>query len=114
MAYMTTENAKRIRTELKKSFPEFKFSVKKGSGNLSIDVTILSGPVIFDSERPDHSDLNPYYLNKYEHSEILERMIAIINNGNWDKSDIMTDYFNVGWYVHFHQGKWDKPYILTQ
>jgi hypothetical protein len=35
-----------------------------------------------------------------------------MNAGNWDKSDIQTDYFNVGWYIDVNIGKWNKPYTL--
>jgi hypothetical protein len=34
-----------------------------------------------------------------------------MNDGNWDKSDIQSDYFNVGWYVDVNIGKWNKPYV---
>jgi len=40
--------------------------------------------------------------------------MAVMNTGNWDKSDIQTDYFNVGWYVDVNIGKWNKPYIMEQ
>jgi hypothetical protein len=33
-----------------------------------------------------------------------------MNTGNWDESDIQTDYFNVGWYVDVKIGSWQKPY----
>jgi hypothetical protein len=33
--------------------------------------------------------------------------------GNHDKSDVMTDYFNVGWYIDINIGKWDKPYKVA-
>jgi hypothetical protein len=35
-----------------------------------------------------------------------------MNMGNHDNSDIMTDYFDVGWYVDVNIGLWNKPYIL--
>jgi len=36
-----------------------------------------------------------------------------MNIGNFDKSDVQTDYFHVGWYMSVNLGKWDKPYILN-
>lgn len=30
--------------------------------------------------------------------EWIEKFIAAMDTGNWDKSEPMTDYFNVGWY----------------
>jgi hypothetical protein len=41
-------------------------------------------------------------------------MLAIINKRNWDKSDIQTDYFDVGFYLTLSQGKWDKNFELKQ
>jgi hypothetical protein len=37
-----------------------------------------------------------------------------MNAGNWDKSDIQTDYFDVGWYIDVNVGRWDKPYALVR
>jgi hypothetical protein len=45
--------------------------------------------------------------------EALGQLVAAMNNGNWDKSDIQTDYFNVGWYIDVNIGKWNKPYQLV-
>jgi len=36
-----------------------------------------------------------------------------MNEGNHDNSDIMTDYFDVGWYISVRLGKWDKPYVVN-
>jgi hypothetical protein len=35
-----------------------------------------------------------------------------MNAGNHNRSDAMTDYFDVGWYVDVNIGKWNQPYIL--
>lgn len=43
---------------------------------------------------------------------ILE-LIDAMNAGNHDNSDIQTDYFDVGWYIHLNIGRWDKPYKYT-
>jgi hypothetical protein len=32
--------------------------------------------------------------------------------GNHNRSDIMSDYHDVGWYVDINIGQWNKPYIL--
>ena len=48
---------------------------------------------------------------------MLTKMLYIINTSgerpNFDKSDIQTDYFNVGYYVHMEVGTWEKPFIKT-
>lgn len=60
---------------------------------------------------------NPYHYNKHFDGKalaFLQEVIPAMNDGNWDKSDIMTDYFNVGWYIDINIGKWDKPYLWTK
>jgi hypothetical protein len=44
----------------------------------------------------------------------LNEVMPALNAGNWDRSDIQADYFNVGWYVNVHVGKWNKPYALVE
>ena len=58
-------------------------------------------------------DVNPYHYEKHFIGTALKFMKELFyaaNHGNWDKSDIMTDYFNVGWYVDVEIGNWNKPY----
>ena len=43
----------------------------------------------------------------------LSEIIPLMNIGNHDRSDIQTDYFDVGWYTNIHIGRWNKPYKLT-
>lgn len=45
--------------------------------------------------------------------ECLEELYEVMMDGNHDNSDIMTDYFDVGWYVDINIGKWNKPYVCT-
>ena len=51
MAYISAEDVKAIRTELKQAFPNWKFSVRKGAGSLSVDVTILQGDAHFEGNK---------------------------------------------------------------
>lgn len=64
----------------------------------------------------EHRQLNPYYIETYsddpERLALLKKINAAMNSGNYDHSDIMTDYFNVGWYTAINIGKWDKPYQI--
>ena len=61
--------------------------------------------------------VNPYYYKDHFSGralKFLKEVMPIMNDGNWDKSDIQTDYFNVGWYVDVNIGKWNKPYALEK
>lgn len=62
-------------------------------------------------------DVNVYHYRSHYSGKalkFLEEVIPVMNDGNWDKSDIQTDYFNVGWYVDVQIGKWDRPYALVK
>jgi hypothetical protein len=129
MAFITKEEAAVVRKDLKKAFPEIKFSVRiRHHSNL--DVAIMEGPYDFavrhykdacavDRERPenlvdvrDHFTVNYHHVDKHGHShpDIYQKIINICMKEHWDKSDIMTDYFHCAFYFNLAVGKWDKPY----
>jgi hypothetical protein len=61
-------------------------------------------------------DVNQYWYKEHFTGtalEFLTELFAAANNGNHDRSDIQTDYFDVGWYVDVNVGRWDKPYQLA-
>jgi hypothetical protein len=61
--------------------------------------------------------VNPYWYKEHfsgKTKAFLSEVIPAMNDGNWDKSDAQTDYFNVGWYVSVNIGKWNKPYQLSK
>jgi len=71
---------------------------------------------------PDHLDVNTYhigsgYTGEVENflTELKDAMNGEGSDGeqNFDKSDIMTDYFHVGWYIDINIGQWNKPYVFT-
>jgi hypothetical protein len=68
--------------------------------------------------RKDQSlDVNPYHYQDHfsgRARKFLIEVMSIMNDGNWDKSDSQTDYFNVGWYVDVNIGRWNKPYALEK
>lgn len=60
--------------------------------------------------------VNEYHLKKQFTGRCLaalSELLDAMNVGNWDKSDIQTDYFNIGWYVSMNVGKMGKPYQLN-
>ena len=62
-------------------------------------------------------DVNPYWYKEHFSGRalnFLKEVIPAMNAGNWDESDIQTDYFNVGWYIDVNIGKWSKPYALEK
>ena len=61
-------------------------------------------------------DVNNYWYHEHFTGRsllFLDDILPVLNRGNHDNSDLMTDYFDVGWYVNIKIGKWNKPYICN-
>lgn len=59
--------------------------------------------------------VNTYHFDKHFDGQALEFLTEVhqaMNVGNFDNSDIQSDYFSVGWYTDINIGRWNKPYIL--
>jgi hypothetical protein len=125
MAYISADDVKAIRTELKQAFPTWKFAVRKGSGSLSVDVTILQGTARFDGNT--NSQVNPYWIEQHWKDEqdraVLTKINEIMHNAPgranvlrkyYDRSDAMTDYFDTAFYTHLQIGAWDKEYNCVE
>lgn len=60
-------------------------------------------------------DVNEYHINEEyygKNASILSEIKDAMMVGNHDNSDVMTDYFDVGWYIDISVGRWDKPYVF--
>ena len=75
-----------------------------------------NNPNKFDASRiVKDVDVNPYwYKDQFDGValEFLKEVFPLLNTGNYDNSDIQSDYFDCGWYVDVNIGKWNAPYIL--
>ena len=137
MAYMSQEKKAKIAPVVKAICA--KYGIK---GSLSVRnhstlcLTIKQGPIDFigNSNRVcgnDHyqvsrgfqpntqgySDVNPYWFRDHydcEALDFLSEVLTAMNAGNHDRSDIQSDYFDVGWYVDVNIGRWDQPYALVK
>ncbi len=114
MAYIDAEKTAEIRKELKEKFPKpWKFSVRN-QHHSSIAVSIIEAPINFLEDYDDTNlQVNHYYLDDHWEGTALAALkdiTKIVNEGNFDKSDLMTDYHHVGWYFDLQIGKYDKPF----
>lgn len=129
MAYASTELVARIRAELKETFPAskgWKFSVRKGSGSLSVNVSVVTFPKgynflpesinLFDPNEL-HWQVNHYHIDSAglgkKETAALKKINEIMHREHWDKSDIMTDYFHCAYYTHLEIGKWNKGAVAV-
>jgi hypothetical protein len=86
-------------------------------GNFNETVAQRPGGFRTGSPAEKYLDVNPYWYKEHFSGralKFLSEVIPAMNAGNWDKSDIQTDYFNVGWYVDVNVGRWDAPYALVK
>jgi len=124
MAYISAQDVKAIREELKQQFPRWKFSVRKGSGSLSVDVNIMQGTCAFEGR--DYAQVNQYWIKDHwqdaDDQKALIQINEIMHNAPgraggrvyFDESDAMTDYFHTAFYTHLSIGQWDRKYICVE
>ena len=134
MSYFSKENKANISPVIKEILSKYKLKGSLSVHNHSkLVLKIKSGPIDFIgnyndtvSNRPGgfrNGNLAEGYLNvnTYWYKEhfsgipllALTDLITAMNNGNFDESDIMTDYFHVGWYISVVIGGYNRPYVLS-
>lgn len=133
MAHMSQEHKKRIAAALALVVPkDWKYSLSV-ENHSAIVLTVYAAPVdlvdVYTASRCSeevrasalrraHVDINPYSWKEHFSGELLElfgKIFAALNIDNYNRSDMMTDYHDVGHYVYFRVGRWDKPFkVMTQ
>ena len=117
MAFYNQEMKKEVSPKIKKILNKhgLKGSLKIRNHS-EIILTIRSGVIDFSEVIGERGNsFRPRHEAKNAHAEaILKELHDCLNDGNYDNSDIYTDYFHVGWYVSVQVGAWDKPYLLIE
>ena len=142
MAYMSQEKKAKLAPSIKRVLAKYNLKGSLAiSGHSSLVLNIKSGPLDFlgnwfetfsdpmrpmaDWQRadvlragkPKYLQVNTYHIDSHYTGIVREALLELRDAmmvGNHDRSDIMSDYFDVGWYVNINVGKWDKPYQITQ
>lgn len=143
MAYVSQDMKKQLAPGIKAVLQKYgmKGSIAIDNG-MSLCVNLKSGDIDFESqcgvnERGDrlgleavdgkfYTDVNPYWFSKHYDentcaflTELFAAMKAPCKDWNgeerewYDNSDIMTDYFDIKYYVNVRVGRWDKGYTYT-
>jgi hypothetical protein len=121
MAYVSQELKAKIAPQVKAILKKYKVKGSLAVRNHStLVLNIKEGALDMyqDFGKPEDAEkfgiqVNPYWYKDHFNGKtkaFLSEVIPAMNAGNWDKSDIQTDYFNVGWYVSVNIGQWNKPY----
>tara|TARA_Y100000590_G_scaffold469820_1_gene659959 strand:- start:24788 stop:25177 length:390 start_codon:yes stop_codon:yes gene_type:complete len=114
MAFMNQEKKKELAPAIKSVLKKYGLKGSIRVENYSaLVVTLKSGSLKFNT-------FGRNYLQMFvDHScteqpekaqEFIKELNIAMNRGNHDNSDMMTDYFDVGWYSKLNIGDWDKPY----
>lgn len=138
MAYMNTERKAQFVPLIKKVLSKYGIkgtlsvrnhstlvlTIKSGRINFcqnwadTYPANYLDSPIAYHvSGVPNHIDVNVYHIDSHftgRARQCLNELLAVMNQGNWDRSDIQTDYWDVGWYVDINVGRWNKPYIFEK
>ncbi len=108
----TTDITKLIRKEIREKYKGMKISVTSEhfSGGSAINITIKECGF-----NPINTEWNPkeedMQLRKSKYNEegesLLKELEEVANKYNYDRSDVMTDYFDVMFYLHVNYG-WES------
>jgi hypothetical protein len=114
MAYMSQEKKKSLAPAIKSVLKEYGIKGSIGVDNHStLVVNLKEGAIDFGST---HDHVNHFWITSH-YSGVAEKFLTklkdVMMNGNFDHSDIQSDYFHVGWYIDINIGKWNKPYQVT-
>lgn len=127
MAYMDQERKALIAAALKPVVPKgWKYTLAVRN-HMTLVMTITEAPFeliksfaaseFFNPETATHCDVNQYHFRSHIADEcvadVIAQILGALNTGNHDRSDTMTDYFDVGWYVDLNIGRWNKPFVCT-
>lgn len=115
MAYVSQELKAKLAPTIKAICKKYNIKASLAVRNhITLVLNIKQGSIDFGGDR---IQVNPYWYNDHYEGralQFLQEIIPAMNAGNWDKSDIQTDHFNVGWYVDVNIGQWNRPYILVK
>ena len=137
MAYMSQEKKAKIAPVIKAILAKYKLKGTLSVRNhMSLCLKIKQGDIDFiknfneqiatlpgydgfkqNAATRTYIDVNPHWFKEHftgKAKAALTELLAAMNDGNHDRSDSMTDYFDVGWYIDLNIGSWDRPYICTK
>jgi hypothetical protein len=135
MAYISQEEKKQLAPKINKVLKKYSckgsISIKHHS---KLQVTIKSSKIDFcelvykillnrsyyrnEAIKPDYVDINHHSisddLRRLGHEEeaiFFEELTAAMRGDNWyDRSDLITDYFDTAYYLGISIGRYDQPF----
>lgn len=124
MAFMNQEKKKAIAPAVKKILKKYGLKgTLRVRNHSTLVLTIREGGLDFignylhvSGNSNFNYQVNEYHIDDYysgKCAKALKELKNAMNNGNHDNSNILIDYFDVGWYLSINIGEWDKEYKLV-
>lgn len=115
MAYITTEQVREIREQLKTLFPRergWKFSVVRKDAT-SVDISIMEAPFDLADGKKFHQ-VNHHHLDIYDEKTalVLKTITKVITKDYQVYSDEFG-IFDVAFYFDIYVGKWETPFVVS-
>lgn len=117
MAYISTEQVKSIRDQIKNAYPNFKWSVSRRDHS-TVVIVLQESDLPFDNV---HEQINPYRFKESEKLNtktklIFQHVLFICNSVErcYDRNagDPYADYGDSTYFIDLEIGKWDKPHKI--
>jgi len=110
MPYISTEEVKKIREDLKRVFPKYRFSVTK-EHHSSVHIAVLKGPLAIESQGINVYWYKEHLADKSELLNLIDGIITLVRNSKPETRREDGDYGSVpNYYLHVQIGKDGKPY----
>jgi hypothetical protein len=115
MAYFSKEQKAAIAPKIKSLLSEYGMKGSLAIENYSrVVLNLKSGPIDFGK---GYIQVNPYWVADHYSAkarEFLLKAVEILNTDNYNNSDSQSDYFDRGFYVSIHVGRWDRDYVVVK
>lgn len=115
MAYASKELKAKVAAKLKTIMPKgWKYSLAIRHYSTLV-LTISKAPVDLNVIAPKGINMYHFHggLTDAQYLPLFKDIVAAMNTDNYDRSDIQSDYFDVGHYVNIGIGKYEKPFVCT-
>ena len=114
MPYLNQEKKKELAPLIKSICKKhgIKATLSVTSNRSILNLNIKSGSIDFDGRHCISSRHEADFAGNEKALSFLSEICPAMNIGNYDNSDMMTDYHDKGWYTSIYVGTYDKPYIL--
>jgi hypothetical protein len=113
MPYIDKIEVAEIRKELKKSLPNFKFSVVR-QHYTCVNIHIVSGPLQMTNK--EYEQVNHFYIADHYTGQTKKVLLKVyeIASKKQHEQQYDIDYGSIpNYYINISIGQWDKPFINT-